>query len=98
MANFSWLWSEKLHKAWEVKRTKGALRFVLMDGLAAWGGPMFLIMSGGPVFFGFPYKVTPSPSFWLFQVALWAGAGLLYGVATWHVSERQFAKHVRSAP
>ena len=48
--------------------------------------------------FGFPYKVTPSPSYWLSQAALWAGAGLLYGVAAWHFSERQFAKHARSAP
>jgi hypothetical protein len=59
---------------------------------------MFLVMSGGPAYFGFPYKVTPSPSYWLAQAALWAGAGLLFGVATWRYSEKQFAKHARSAP
>jgi len=98
VAKFTWYWSEKQHRAWEQKRSKGALRFVLADGLAAWGGPMFLVMGAGPAYFGIPYQVSASPSYWLLQAVLWAVAGLLFGVTTWHFSEKQFSKHAHGAP
>ena len=33
---------EKLREAWEKKRQRGKLRFVLMTGVLGWGGFMFI--------------------------------------------------------
>lgn len=98
VAKFTWYWSEKQHNAWQQKRAKGATRFVLADGLAAWGGPMFFIMGAGPALLGIPYKANPTPSYWLLQLVLWSVAGLLYGIAAWHFCERVFSKHAEVAP
>lgn len=95
MAKFHWYWTEKQHDLWARKRTKGAPRFVLADGIAAWGGPMFLIMAVGPALFGIPYRVGPTPSYWLFQALLWAGAGLVFGISTWYFCEREYEKHAQ---
>jgi len=99
MAAFPWYWSEKQHKAWAIKRAKGMWRFVLVDGLLAWGVPMFLIMAVGPAVYGLPFRANPTSMYWLWQPLLWAGAALFYGIGTWSLSERWYLKHdVQSAP
>lgn len=93
MSTFHWYWSAKQHSAWALKRAKGKARFILVDGLLAWGVPMFAVMAVGPAVLGLPFRTTPTPMYWVWQPLLWAGAGLLYGVATWHFSERLHDKH-----
>jgi hypothetical protein len=97
VAVFQWYWTEKQHDLWARKRAKGVVRFVLSDGLAAWGGTMFLIMAVGPAMFGVPYRASPTPLYWLWQALLWATAGLLFGSVTWYFCERQYEKHTQSA-
>ena len=88
-------WSDKNQKAWRSTRAKGKPHFVLVMGVLAWGGPMFLIMAGGPALFGWPYPVTATLWYWIGHTALWAVAGLLYGLWVWHASERKFERYER---
>jgi hypothetical protein len=97
MAAFHWYWTAKLHSLWGRKRVKGVRRFVLDDGLIAWGGPMFLVMALGPAQFGFPYRVSPTPMYWLWQMLLWAVAGVGFGAITWYYCEWQYGKHAQSS-
>ena len=89
----TWGWSEKSHKSWAVARAKGRSRFILEKGLLTWGGTMFVIMACAPVFFGVPYRTTPSAWYWVWQPALWASGGLVWGIAVWYTMEWQYKKH-----
>lgn len=94
MANFSrWTWSEKQHQRWAEVRQKGRGRYVLENGVLGWGAPMFVVMAGGPAWFGLPYHADSSPWYWTSSAMLWGGAGLLVGFWTWQTSEKQFQTH-----
>ena len=56
-----WLGKEKQHKAWAAQRLTSKARFLVINGVLAWGLPMFLVMGVGPALFGFPYRVTMTP-------------------------------------
>lgn len=89
----AWGWSEKNQETWSKARAKGKWNFVLVSGVVAWGVPMFLVMACAPVFLGFPYRVSPSMWYWIWQPLLWAVSGFVYGIAVWHWSEKQYLKH-----
>ena len=93
MTNFSWTWSEKRHKAWASTRAKGLGRFVIVNGLIAWGAPMFLIMGVAPAVLGFPYRAHVTPHYWVWPPLLWFVASLIYAFGTWSFAERSFRKH-----
>jgi len=87
---FPWWYPRRSHDAWSRVRRKGALRFVLFNGVLLYGGLMFLIAGVLAPLARHPGGLT------LARVALgavvWGGAGLAWGALTWHFSERNFLK------
>lgn len=74
---------------WEAQRKVGALRFIAVRGVLAWGGPMLLAMYLVPTFLkgqGFSVEST------LFNIALWACAGAGFGAIIWYSSEANYRK------
>jgi hypothetical protein len=74
---------------WETQRKVGALRFIAVLGVLAWGGPMFLAMHLVPTLMkgqGFTMEST------LFNTALWACAGAALGAVFWYSSEANYRK------
>jgi hypothetical protein len=67
----------------------GKGRFVFQRGLIAWGVPMYLFMAVLPVING---RVETTVFYFLWQACLWGVAGALFGLATWHFSEKSFLK------
>jgi hypothetical protein len=69
---------------WDAQRKIGALRFIMVRGVLAWGGPMFLVMHVVPT-------LARSQSFsvgtTLFNLALWTCAGAGFGATIWYGSE-----------
>jgi hypothetical protein len=94
----AWGWSEKNQSSWRTTRAKGRQHFVLVMGVLAWGGPMFLIMAGGPAVFGWPYPVSATPWYWLGQIVLWTTAGFFYGLWVWHASEEKYRRYEQETP
>ena len=65
-------------KRWEQSRQKGMLRYVLVQGVLAWGATMFVLTSSRlPV--------------WQ-SALLWTAAGAAYGICVWLVQERRYAR------
>ncbi|HEU4669460.1 MAG TPA: hypothetical protein VFR91_02010 [Dyella sp.] len=59
------------------------LRYVLVQGVLAWGATMFVLMT-------FVLKSSRLP---VWQSALlWAAAGAAYGISVWLVQERRYAR------
>ena len=66
---------------WEITREKGALKFILQDGILRWGLLMFLVTFYMPSGRRFSIFVT---------ACIWAGAGAVLGAFVWIISERQY--------
>jgi hypothetical protein len=66
---------------WEITREKGALKFILQDGMLRWGLLMFLITFYMPSGRRFSILVT---------ACIWATAGAVLGAFVWIISERQY--------
>lgn len=76
-------------KQWNKTRKQGKLKYILKTGVMGWGSMMYIIMAVLPAFrssepLGFPL---------IWQAALWATAGALFGALTWYFSEKQYLKH-----
>jgi hypothetical protein len=73
---------------WAEARANGRWSYVLWKGVFRWGGLMYVLMVGR--------HIVEDPTrmyFWLgFGVPLWAAGGALFGLLTWHVSERQYRR------
>ena len=89
MKHYSWYWSGKTHERWAVTRAQGKNKFILVNGVLAWGLPMFVVMALMPILSG---KATASPSYFAVMIPLWAVAGLCFGWGTWALSERLFRR------
>lgn len=89
-------WSETNQETWSAVRARGQTRYLLVNGVLAWGMPMFVLMAGGPVFFGFPYDAEPSLSYWGWQALLWATAGVMYGLWMWSANEASYQRFEQS--
>jgi hypothetical protein len=74
---------------WREQRKMGALRYVFIRGVLAWGLPMFVVMYLVPTF-------ANSQSFavrlFLFNMALWTAAGAGFGAFIWYSSEANYRK------
>jgi hypothetical protein len=74
---------------WGAQRKVGAIRFIGVRGVLAWGGPMFLAMHVAPT-------VVKGQAFALgstvLNLVLWACAGVTFGAAIWYISESNYRK------
>ncbi|WP_412973193.1 hypothetical protein [Glaciecola sp. MF2-115] len=74
---------------WRKTRKQGKLKYILKTGVIGWGSFMYIIMAVLPAFRG-----SEALGFTLiWQAALWATAGALFGALTWYFSEKQYLKH-----
>jgi hypothetical protein len=76
---------------WRRMRARGRAFYILVWGLACWGGLMFLVMG-----LGYPWLTQGvdalSGRWLLISAVIWAAGGLLFGVLTWHFNEKAFQK------
>ena len=94
MANtFSWYWSKGTHSGWEKLRRRGALHFVLIRGVIAWGGLMFAFFTLPPLMFDFPWPIVLTPPLALKIAAVWIGCGLAWGGSVWWINEWLYRRH-----
>ena len=77
-------------KSWREARKKGFGKFVLVNGLIAWGLPMFI----GMAFINNPYSEGFASRAAIVHYITWPLAGILYGVAVWFISEHRYNKAV----
>ena len=77
-------------KAWESTRTKGKLKFVVITGVLSWGLPMLIVMAfmHKPFVDGFISKAA------IIHYVVWPLAGVVVGLLTWYLSERQYKKEL----
>ena len=72
---------------WKATRAKGMLRYVLLQGVLAWGIPMFVVMT---------FVVNPERSkdalLVGLQAVIWMIGGAVFGTGMWFVSERNYRK------
>ena len=89
---FPWWYPRRSHEAWSRVREKGAARFILVNGMVWYGGPMFLII-------GLLSPVVrhagqmPTTADLALSALVWALAGLAWGALTWHFTEHNFRKY-----
>jgi peptidoglycan/LPS O-acetylase OafA/YrhL len=84
--------TEKDMQKWEAKRAKGRLRFVLENGVLAWGVPMFVFMT-----YFMNDNQDPSPGMLLTNAVVWAIGGALFGWIVWTIVERKYRKYKQAA-
>ncbi|WP_133406538.1 hypothetical protein [Parashewanella tropica] len=79
-------------EAWESTRDKGMLKYVLINGLLAWGLPMFIAMAfmTRPFAEGFTSKAA------IVHYVVWPLAGLLFGLVTWYIAQFRYKKAAKS--
>ena len=71
---------------WQKTRTLGKRRYVLISGVLSYGLPMFVAMTF------FVHRNDLSARFIAASALLWLTGGALFGLITWHIFERQYAK------
>lgn len=80
---------KKHFEKWSKTREKGRKNFILVNGLLAWGLPMFLVMT---FFVNKPNDAQWSPIFILISAVIWALGGLAFGYFVWGSTERAYKK------
>ena len=89
---FPWWYPRKSHEAWSKVRARGATRFILVNGMVAYGGLMFFLIGVlSPLVRNAADMLAPDRL--ALGAAVWATAGLAWGALTWHFSERNFHKY-----
>ncbi|MGY1424505.1 hypothetical protein [Lysobacter sp. A289] len=76
---------EQLEK-WKETRQKGMLRFVLVNGVLAYGLIMFIVMTF------VVHRDKLSVNFVWISAIVWSIGGALFGVLMWIINERKFHK------
>ena len=76
---------------WEVTRQQGRLRFILLNGVLAWGVPMFVVMT---FFVNFHGDKPRSAGMILLLAGVWALCGAGYGWGLWSAHERKYRKYL----
>ena len=76
---------EQLEK-WRVVRSKGMLRYVLVNGVLSYGLAMFIAMTF------FVHGDELSPRFIGLSAVMWSIGGAIFGISMWYLQERQFRK------
>jgi hypothetical protein len=75
---------EKILRKWRDMQSKGKARFLLFNGVLAYGGCAFLFMALAS---GAEVRHWPSLSYLGSLLGLGALVGLFYGWSTWHIQE-----------
>lgn len=88
---FPWWYPQKTHQAWSRIRDRGAARFILVNGVAWYGGLMFVFMGLLLPMAGNDWQL-PTDRPLVLSAIVWAAAGLAWGALTWHFSEFNFRK------
>jgi hypothetical protein len=79
----------KAIEKWEAQRKNGMARYVLIQGVSAWGGAMFVAMYLAPTLVkGQSIELSRL----LLNVAVWIVAGAAFGGVMWKVSEASYRK------
>ena len=74
---------------WEAQRKGGAVRYIALRGVLAWGGPMLIAMYIVPAFLkNQPFTISGI----VFSLVLWATAGAAFGAIIWYASESNYRK------
>jgi len=80
---------EKEYKDWKESREKGKSRYLIQNGMLAYGMPMFVVMT---------FIVSKAPEtgydakYIITNFLLWSAAGLLFGFIMWSLNEKSFIK------
>ncbi len=93
VTRFTWYWSERMHRGWENLRRRGAVHFVVVRGVLAWGGTMFAFFTLAPLLFSFPYSINLAPMVILKIGAICVVGGLAWGIFTWGINEFLYRRH-----
>ena len=73
-------------------RARGAMRFIVVNGMVAYGGLMFFFIGVlSPLVRSAADMLAPDRL--VLSAVVWASAGLAWGALTWHFSERNFRKY-----
>lgn len=78
-------------KKWEATREKGKARYILVNGVVAWGLPMFAVMT---FILNRDRPKTDSFSMVLLSAVIWTIGGACFGLAMWIISERKYQKYL----
>lgn len=81
---------KKQTQLWRETREKGLVRFMLENGLLAWGLPMFIAMA----FISKPFEDGFASKAAIVHYIVWPLAGIIFGAAVWWFSERRYRKAV----
>jgi len=78
-------------KKWEITRQKCKTKFILLNGVVAWGIPMFVIMT-----FVINRERARTDPAWLLLLSavIWAIGGACFGFAIWTISERKYQRYI----
>jgi hypothetical protein len=76
-------------KKWEMTRQKGKTKFILLNGIVAWGIPMFVIMT-----FVVNRQRVRTAGLLLLSAVIWALGGVCFGFAIWTISERKYQRYI----
>ncbi|WP_108946470.1 hypothetical protein [Shewanella halifaxensis] len=79
-------------KAWESTRSKGMLKYILINGLLAWGLPMFIAIA----FMNKPFAEGITSKAAIVHCVVWPLAGLVFGAITWYISQFRYKKAAKS--
>ena len=74
---------------WQITREKGKMKFILQNGILAWGLPMFIVMTF-VVNRGQGRPLTPLDL--AINVAIWTICGAGFGWVVWTTSEQKYQK------
>lgn len=83
---------EKEFNSWSKSRRKGKLKFILINGVLAWGMPMFFLMT-----FMLNDAFDESGlimSHVRINAVIWTITGLFFGISVWFFSEYKYKKEV----
>jgi uncharacterized membrane protein len=87
-------WTPRDVADWEKIRSKGLLRFILVYGLALFGGIMFIVLGGAATLIRWNTAQTASLISELVIIAMIClSGGLVNSLVTWVVEEKLYQKY-----
>lgn len=83
---------EKDFNEWSKTRQESKISYILLNGLLAWGLPMFIAMT---FFVNDAFDETGLiVSHVVINAVAWTIGGLLFGAGTWYFTERKYKKEL----
>ncbi len=81
---------EKDFERWKKLRKKGVLRFVLQNGVLAWGVPVLIVMA----FINKPFENGMAPVSAIIHCVVYPIGGIFFGLVLWLTSEERYNKEL----